>query len=643
MRNSQGTFKEEFVKCEKSKRCIIKIGPVSGVREILMLWLDNENVQEFNLDDKHELVSSGVIITFKVFTKILESNYSPRFFSSKVLHLDQLNKQPLDFEACVEIDQSYEMIEHMTKETFECILWFIPIVTESMQQQYPISSSESLKVPETSKKVCHTRCPLKAIASLSTAITYKCPWIVSLTKESQDVEMMGAIHISFRNTSPNPVKESLVSLCSPYITEIMNWESIIGEKMNTTTCQSNPFIENDPVLLTERSVDMMGEESKIDTIKTQTSIEVSKNQNKNEFHSSLDALESHFVDNTLDDMSCRNLSSVMRSLDVVTEKVRSNLIGGTNKCAKPEVTIFKGVESSPSGFTQHTVEEVAKEGSQIEAINSISNELKPIKEIMITETKQSQMKKNCFDGKLHQKFSNVITCLSGVTSELQNRGAVKSKTNIIPSGDREYSKQEETQEENLTDEMKSQENQSVIVEKNEASQGSNFCQEKTGNNEVPLTFNFTSQEISAHPLQFASEEKSAHSSIHDSSESSLSLVFMDREERNWENESSKSSSSESSTMMKRSNIFISKYDGSKPSNEEKDDTSLSDVSSTESSLNDKRLIHSRQRSDYSSSSDSSIEKRVDPFLMRRGIKNERLARIMGVHEHKNDSDDESSC
>jgi hypothetical protein len=365
-----GTNERRTVRHKNETEMVVRIGPVCGIHEILMLWLDNEETNFSSTasvsPQHHEFISSGIMISFKFFTKIpSESKYLTRICSSEIICVSQLNRRSIDFKTNVVIDESVEMLNYLSDEQFECILWFIPVITTNMQQRFPSSiiDMDQFETPQGSKQVCCASCPMKCILSPSTAkTTYKCPWKVCLSKDSQDFEYMGFINVTFhRLVCLSKLNDAIfVSLCSSKellhqsenkispVTEINR--KVLGEEGieqmlcddQQLVCKSNTtIISNEITSIKTASFSANPLQDSVHTIqnnnKRNTGVSIISKNGQHEGGldikhivggDQLDNMDPSKTTTMMNDhfsmdgiSENRNLSSVMESLDAITAKV----------------------------------------------------------------------------------------------------------------------------------------------------------------------------------------------------------------------------------------------------------------------------------------------------------------------------------
>ncbi len=424
---------------ENECKIFIKLGPVLGVHEILTMWLHSSNEPDINLDNDHELIASGVIITFQILAKKSGLNDSKIFCTSEILPINQIKRKSIDFQTSVMIDQSEEVINSMTRDSFQCILWFIPLVSDCMNKKYPSTNFDALHLPVGSRKVCHTSCPLKAFHSLSMTTTYKCPWIVSLTEDCEDIEMMGAIYMVFSRDSPIVYSEPVIDLCQTYFARNKPSECNFGDLLlQKEFTQNRPSLELDQLSTfvcdstqngaTDKA---MNSELKENELTFNNSLQTNSNAEDLVVSTSKDVLESYSLDEIdgyqSEVFSQRNLSSVLASLDIITaDATRSLVDNSASQTNAALLTSSQIVGSSPYDINLKIIENPQDDLPQIELLDTFCNvEINSSDKMnlpdLVNEERVSSISSNA--EVTHKKsFSTVMKLLNDVTSEMQKNG-----------------------------------------------------------------------------------------------------------------------------------------------------------------------------------------------------------------------------
>lgn len=465
--SSLNVLDEEGSTDKKNQEVRIKVGKVKGIKEIIILWLENENLLEQQSNDVNDLFySAGILVTFEIMSKELSnySNcYSKQYCSSRILNLENLVSEDDDFDltTTIKFDSSKQMLNYVMSETLTLNLWFLPIVTEAMHSQYPTINMSKCILPDGSKKVCWSNCPLRAILSIASETRFCCPWIVPLTKGSEDTEMMGEVCIIFEafgkargndsisvNLCTYDVEECSLNkhICDMYesnFNELSPKISLEDEEGRTSKLKDDDVVNSDRDL--KRNAILWSKDISLQPVTLHEDVlpcshpsvddappcnhicstpdplskseEISLKRGKNNYEEGED-LDNNPNSDFCDTMSYRNLSTVLSSLDIITAKVKDTF----QERNKNEALLESG--------------EVSLESSDNPSALCLKTELSGKKRIndRMSRDKESKsmsplQKENLFKEAKSPSLSTVLSNLENVYVDLGKIGQIEQRVN----------------------------------------------------------------------------------------------------------------------------------------------------------------------------------------------------------------------
>ncbi len=193
-----------------------------GIRELITLWADNLPSKDPKIPcsfQAQDWASSGIMITFSILSRSRHngSNISPDLqilhYSSSISRMN-LNRHlvPLNYEFSALIDESPSMKSYLQSERLLCELWYIPVATNAMLEEFSKPTANKLPlVPQEANLICTTCCPLTVLLRKGDFISYVCPW--SLAHDLSFDQKVGKVQIDIGaiNTS-NTLGHHRVSL-----------------------------------------------------------------------------------------------------------------------------------------------------------------------------------------------------------------------------------------------------------------------------------------------------------------------------------------------------------------------------------------------------------------------------------------------
>lgn len=418
---------------------LIRVGEVKGVKEILTLWLENENALHLQSRDMHsDLTFAGILVTFEIISRgtTKSDDCMKQYNSTKIIRLEQSKQNyDFDFSNSIDIESLENMIENDFSDSIDFSLWYVPVFTEKILRQYPSTNRSKRIVPNGSKQVCYAKCPLKAVVSNANVTHICCPWQVPLTRNSENVEMIGQMNISFHvKTKPRTKETSFVnfcdfderSLCDQH--HLMHYDETFGFAedllaLNPTQKEVVDEGRNKSPLKRNDRFDTNNEDSTVND-------QLESSQIRDSFH--LDnvklpltknaPIEFSMLDSDVyENLSCSNLSAVLASLEVATTKVReayrdNNVVD----------THFNSISLASKGNQKNQSEE-SKYSSQpcLEAENN--SETKEFESIsVVSERKTSNEWKP-------QALSSLVSDVEDVSKDLSKVVSI-TNTEVIDSG-----------------------------------------------------------------------------------------------------------------------------------------------------------------------------------------------------------------
>ena len=318
----------------------MRVGEVRGVKEILTLWLENENaLHPQSMDVFNNLTFAGIMVAFEIISKATTNSddHKIQYYSTKILHLEQLKQDcDFDFSSSIDIESLENMIDHDFSGSIDFSLWYVPVITEKILRKFPTTNFSKRIVPNGSKIVCYSKCPLKAVVYNANITHVCCPWQVPLTRNSKSVEMIGQIRISFHAKRKSRAKEtSFVNFCD------FDERSLCDQHHHMHYDGTDGLIE-DLLALNPTQKEIVDEERGKSPLKRNDRFN-SNNQDstvndqfepvQNRYSCHLDSMKLPFTEtapnefslpnsDVYEDLSCSNLSAVLASLEVATSKVR---------------------------------------------------------------------------------------------------------------------------------------------------------------------------------------------------------------------------------------------------------------------------------------------------------------------------------
>ena len=190
----------------------------SGVRELVALWADGILGKDLNIPfsfNEQSSVESGFLLTFSLLarSKTKTSNPEMTYFASCIKRMDSVARHQVSLNETfqIAIDDSEHILEYLRSEMMLCKLWYIPSVTDIMTGHKPPSRREEEQlIPQMSKLLCITKCPLSALIGVDSK-SYLCPWYLAHTNPT---EAIGKIQITLRPSGCDGDPSSVINLGS---------------------------------------------------------------------------------------------------------------------------------------------------------------------------------------------------------------------------------------------------------------------------------------------------------------------------------------------------------------------------------------------------------------------------------------------
>ena len=191
----------------------------SGIRELVTLWADGILGKELNIPfsfNEQSWVESGFLLTFSLLARSktkATSKPEMTYFASCIKGMDSVARHQVSLNETfqIAIDDSEHTLEYLRSEMMLCKLWYIPSVTDIMIGHKPPSRREEEQlIPQMSKLLCITKCPLSALVGADPK-SYLCPWYLAHTNPT---EAIGKIQITLRPNGCDGEPSSVINLGS---------------------------------------------------------------------------------------------------------------------------------------------------------------------------------------------------------------------------------------------------------------------------------------------------------------------------------------------------------------------------------------------------------------------------------------------
>jgi len=250
----------------------ISFGQCSGIREVLTLWADGTIGNDLDIPfsfHEESWVNSGFLVTFSLLARSKTNPASKAemtYYACRIKRMQSVARHqvPLNDVFQVFIDDSGDVSKYLKSEMMLCKLWYVPLVTDTMISYHQLSVAEEVKiVPDISKLVCITKCPLYALLGTASK-SYLCPWYLAQTNPA---EALGKVQISLKPNGCKGHSSSAITLglsqekySSVNNQHLFDWD--LPDKIEANISRLKANVQTDTISAVEENQRNFGNEEK---------------------------------------------------------------------------------------------------------------------------------------------------------------------------------------------------------------------------------------------------------------------------------------------------------------------------------------------------------------------------------------------